>query len=109
MNNAPVPIDAIEFRGLIGNKTWDDITGLEFFHALEKCGWREAHNAHIFLRLRQRGPELGILTPNDFARALRDGSTIPAQNGALQRLCRAPAGDFAVIYREGAFITFVHR
>jgi|GEM_PF-6929477 hypothetical protein len=109
MNTIPVPIDALEFRGLIGNKTWDEITGPEFFTALEKCGWREAHNAHIFLRLCQRGPGLGILTPNDFARALRDGYTIPAGDGALERRCRARGGEFAVIYREGAFITFVHR
>jgi hypothetical protein len=85
MSQTPVPIDAIEFPGLIGNQTWDRITGPEFFDALAKCGWREAHNAHIFLRLCQRGPGLGIHNPNDFARALR------------------PAG------REGAFITFVHR
>jgi hypothetical protein len=36
MNNTPVPADSIEFRGLIGNKTWGNITGPEFFHALEK-------------------------------------------------------------------------
>jgi hypothetical protein len=53
-----VPIEAIEFRGLIGNKTWDQITGPEFLNALARCGWREAHNAHIFLRLCERGPRL---------------------------------------------------
>lgn len=100
-------IDSIEFRGLIGNKAWHEMTGPEFLDALEKNGWREAHNAHIFMRLKQRGPRLGIYTPNDFARALRDGHTLPAERGALQRVCRG--GDFVVIYRGFSFITIVPR
>ncbi len=104
----PVPIGEIEFRGLIGNRPLNEITTNEFMNALKANGWGEAHNAHILMRLRERGPLWGIRTPNDFARALRDGWTAPAAGGAQLRECGN--GQFWVIYREqdNQFITIRH-
>jgi hypothetical protein len=91
-------IDQIEFRGLIGNIRFQAITEAEFRNALGKCGWREAHNGHIYKRLCERGPRFGILTPNDFARALRDGQTRMAGGGGKARVCCQ--GQCWVIFRE---------
>jgi hypothetical protein len=98
-------IDSIKFVGLIGDKAWKEITVNEFLDALAKCGWKEAHNAHIFMRLSERGPGLGIRTPNDFARALRKGTTEDADGGAKARVCAGRK--FQVIFRGNAFITIV--
>ncbi len=58
-------IDDISFVGLIGNRQLESITTNEFMNALARCGWGEAHNAHILMRLRERGIRWGIFTPND--------------------------------------------
>ena len=99
-------IDQIQFTGLIGNKPWAEITVTEFLAALGKNGWREAHNGHIYMRLKERGPGLGIRTPNDFARALKSGSTEDADQGAQARVCSG--GKLRVIFRDQSFITIVH-
>lgn len=103
-----VPIDRITFVGLIGNRRLDQITTNEFMNALAKNGWGEATNAHILQRLRERGSQWGILTPGDFARALRDGHSIPAGEGAVCRECCH--GECWVIYRAetSRFITIRH-
>lgn len=103
-----VPIERIEFVGLIGNRLLTQITTNEFMNALGKLGWGEAPNAHILQRLRERGAAWGIRTPNDFAQALRDGRSVPADQGAMRRECRA--GLFWVIYRAetSRFITIRH-
>ena len=104
----PRTIDQIEFVGLIGNRLLTQITTNEFMNALSKNGWGEAQNAHILMRLRERGPLWGILTPNDFARALRDGTTLPDRDGALRRACCQDR--CWVIYRGdlSRFITIRH-
>jgi hypothetical protein len=99
-------IDQIEFGGQIGNMPFPSITINEFINALAKNGWREAHNAHIYQRLLQRGPVFGLATPNDFARALRDGYSIPSRDGATARVCRG--GAYWVIYRDTELITIRH-
>ncbi len=97
-------IENIKFAGLIGDKPWKEITVNEFMTALAKSGWKEAHNAHIFMRLSEKGPGFGIRTPNDFARALRNGTTEEAKDGAQARVCAG--GKFQVIFRGNCFITF---
>ena len=99
-------IDGIKFVGLIGDKPWKEITVNEFMTALAKSGWKEAHNAHIFRRLSERGSALGIRTPNEFARALRAGTTEEGKDGAKTRVCGG--GKFQVIFRDNCFITFRH-
>ena len=103
---AEVNIDELEFRGLIGNRPLRAITMNEFINALAQNGWREAHNAHIYQRLVERGPQWGINTANDFARALRGGVTQAADGGASRRVCRGNA--FWVIFRGNEFITIRH-
>src|SRR5436190_17356051 len=100
------PIDALEFHGAIGNMPFGAITMNQFINSLNLNGWREAHNAHIYQRLVERGAALGVHTPNDFARALRDGQTLPAGNGASMRACRG--GLFWVIFRDHQLITIRH-
>jgi hypothetical protein len=106
--SAPRPIDQIEFVGLIGNRLLTQVTTNEFMNALAKNGWGEAQNAHILMRLRERGHLWGIRTPDDFARALRDGITVPDRDGALRRVCCH--GQCWVIYRGdlSRFITIRH-
>lgn len=101
-------IENVEFGGLIGNRSLHAITTSEFVNALSKCGWREAHNGHILQKLRKRGLVWRINTLNDFARALRNGYTIPARDGAKARVCGG--GSCWVIFREAerAFITIRH-
>jgi hypothetical protein len=71
--SAPRPIDRIEVVGLIGNRPLPHVTTNDFMNALARNGWGEARNAHILMRLRERGHLWGIRTPNDFARALLYG------------------------------------
>jgi hypothetical protein len=98
-----VSIESIKFVGLIGDRPWKEITVNEFMTALGKNGWKEAHNAHIFMRLSEKGAALGIRTPNEFARALRSGTTEEAKDGAQARVCSG--GKFQVIFRDNCFIT----
>jgi len=98
-----VPIDQIQFTGLIGNQRWEEISVNQFMNKLKENGWDEVPNSHIFQRLKERGPRMGVLTPNDFARALRDGQTLPARDGAQKRVCRG--GDIEIIFREDRMIT----
>jgi hypothetical protein len=95
-------IQKLAFKGLIGNMPWAKITMNEFINALEENGWREAHNGHIYQRLKERGPRLGIKTPNDLARALSKCKPEPADGGAMQCVL----GDASLIYRGNSMITF---
>ncbi len=100
------PIDQLEFPGSIGNMPMPVILMNQFINALAFNGWREAHNAHFYKRLVERGKHFGITTPNDFARMLRNGSTLPARDGASKRVCQG--GVCEVIFNENEFITIRH-
>lgn len=89
----------------MGNKPWKEITMNEFIEALQATGWREAHNGHIYQRLCERGAAFGLKTPNDFARALKGGTTEDAGDGASRRVCR---NDCWVIFRGNNLITIRH-
>lgn len=98
-------IETLWFRGLIGNTEFQDISGPDFMNALGASGWREAHNAHIFSRLCERGAHLGIRTPNDLVRAIGRGTTERQDDGTcLRTICQGRA---VIVYREptGALIT----
>ena len=96
-------IDRIKFRGLIGNREFKDLTVEEFLDALAKCGWREAHNGHIFKALVKRGPPWGIRTPNEFASALRTGTTEDGDRGERRQVCCK--GRCWVIFKGNRLIT----
>ncbi len=100
------PIDQLEFRGAIGNMPFRAVLMNQFVNALSLNGWREAHNGHIYKRLVERGMEFGLNTPDDFARALRDGFTQPAAERAYARVCRG--GLCWVIFKDNEFITIRH-
>jgi hypothetical protein len=77
----------------------------EFIKALRANGWKEGsytREYHFYQRLVERGPKVGIFTPNDLARALRTGYTAPAKNGYSKRICR---NAFTVIFNGNEFIT----
>jgi hypothetical protein len=106
------PISTIRFVGLIGNRPIRMLHGPEFNNALAKVGWREAHNAHILKRLKERGPSIGILTLNDFGRMLRNGADAPNPSGGKRRMLGHITGGGSqpyVVYRDdrlpGLFIT----
>jgi hypothetical protein len=99
-------IQKLVFKGLIGNMPWAKMTVNEFINALEENGWREAHNGHIYQRLKERGPRLGIKTPNDLARALSRSKPEPADAGAMQCVFHASGGDSCLVFRGTSLITF---
>ncbi|HWD91504.1 MAG TPA: hypothetical protein VG938_04060 [Verrucomicrobiae bacterium] len=105
-SDAPKTIDELKFHGAIGNRRFCNITANEFNTALRANGWREAHNGHVYMRLIERGEQLGIFTPNDFARALRNGFTLRAKNEAFGRVCGR--NSWQVIFKGNQFITIVH-
>ena len=63
----------IAFIGLIGNRPLVQLGHQQIRNAFAKIGLREAHNAHFIKRLIERGPQFGICTLNDFARAMNNG------------------------------------
>ncbi|HWY30859.1 MAG TPA: hypothetical protein VNX46_08905 [Candidatus Acidoferrum sp.] len=102
-------IEELEFPGSIGNMAFKSISMNEFINALNKNGWHEGSHTkryHFFHSLVERGTMFGIATPNDLARALRDGYTLPTKNGYLKRVCRG--GACLVIYNGNEFITLCH-
>jgi hypothetical protein len=99
-------IEQLTFPGAIGNMPFRAITMNQFINALKQNGWREAHNAHIYQRLLERGKEFGIHTPNDLASALRYGFTQPADDGASRRVCQG--GACWIIFKDQALITIRH-
>jgi hypothetical protein len=99
-------IQRLVFKGAIGNMPWAKITMNEFINALNENGWREAHNGHIYQRLKERGARLGIKNPNDLARALSRAKPEKAENGAMQCVIYSSGGDSCLVYRGNAMITF---
>ena len=101
----PTEIDAFAFEGNAGSYPFHAVTGNQWDNALHRIGWREAHNAHVLMRLKEkgRGAAFGLFTLQDFARAIKGGYSIPAKNGAFARICCG--GRFSVIYKDREFIT----
>ena len=104
MKIEPTDIDRFAFVGSLGSYTFRDITGGQWDNALRRIGWREAHNGHLLMRLKQqdRGQAFGLYTLDDFAAVIRAGYTAPSGT-ALARICGNRA--FMVIYRACSFIT----
>lgn len=98
-----VAIDRFAFGGNDGSYTVEEITGNQWDNALKRIGWREAHNAHMLKRLKERGASFGVRTLNDLAQALRGGVSEDANSGAMARISKN--GRFRVIYKNNEFIT----
>jgi hypothetical protein len=104
MKNETVEIERFAFVGSIGGYTLQDVTGNQWDNALRRIGWREAHNGHLLMRLKQRdrGEAFGLYTMNDFAAAVRSGYSVPSGTA----MARIPGNRaFMVIYRDHSFIT----
>ena len=98
----------IRFVGLIGNRPLQSLTQQEIRNALAKAGMREAHNAHFVSRLVSRGPQVGIRTLNDFARAFNNGVARPGRAGTIEVILSGNRGTVIISRSRGEFITFLH-
>jgi hypothetical protein len=98
----------IAFVGLIKNRPLVELTQQEIRNAFAKVGLREAHNSHFISRLVERGPQLGIQTLDDFARALNNGvARVGSQAGTIQIVI--PNGRaFIVMNEAGELITLTY-
>jgi hypothetical protein len=86
----------IAFVGLINNRPLVTLTQQEIRNAFAKVGLREAHNSHFISRLIERGPQFGIHTLADLARALNNGvARTGAQAGTIEIVI--PSGRAAVV------------
>lgn len=97
----------IAFIGLIGNRPLAQLGHQQIRNAFAKIGLREAHNAHFIKRLIERGPQFGIRTLNDFARAMNNGvARTGAQKGTTEIVF--PNGRAAaVINASGELVTLL--
>ncbi len=98
----------VAFTGLIKNRALNTLTQQEVRNAFAKVGLREAHNSHFISRLISRGPQFGINTLDDFARALSNGTAQAGrQAGTIEIVL--PNGRAAIVVKEatGDLITFL--
>jgi hypothetical protein len=71
--------------GLIGNQPLSALGQPEIRHAFTKMGMREAHNSKFISQLIQRGPQHGVHTLSDFARAINLGmARLGTQPGTIE-------------------------
>lgn len=97
----------IVFIGLIGNRPLAQLGQQEIRNAFAKIGLREAHNSHFISRLIERGPQFGINTLNDLARALNMGvARAGSQAGTVEMVF--PGGRAAAVVNSvGELVTFL--
>ncbi len=97
----------LSFVGLIARRPLASVTQQEVRNAFAKIGLREAHNSHFISRLIERGPQFGIHSLDDFARAL-NGSVGRAGSQAGTTELLLPNGRAAVVINTaGELITFL--
>ena len=97
----------IAFVGLIKNRPLVELTQQEIRNAFAKVGLREAHNSHFISRLVERGPQLGIQTLDDFARALNNGVARVGRDRTIEIMI--PNGRaFIVMNEAGELITLTY-
>jgi hypothetical protein len=109
-SRAPVTVlrfGRITFVGLINNRPLITLTQQEIRNAFAKVGLREAHNAHFISRLVERGPQFGIHTLDDFARALNYGAArVGGSPGTIEIVL--PNGRAAIVFNTlGELVTFL--
>jgi len=100
-------IGRIAFVGLINNRPLAQLTQQEIRNAFAKIGLREAHNAHFISRLIERGPQFGIHTLDDLARALNNGvARTGVQTGTIEIVFQGEKAA-AVVNAVGELITLL--
>jgi hypothetical protein len=98
--------DRVIFRGLINNRALENLTQQEIRNAFAKVGLREAHNGHFISMLIERGPEFGINSLDDLARAMNRG-TVRSGTTAGTVDIMLPNSTKVVANMDGELITFV--
>ncbi len=97
----------IAFVGLINNRPLASLGQQEIRNAFAKVGLREAHNSHFISRLIARGPNFGISTLDDFARAINNGAARAGRSAGTVEIV-IPNGKAAVVINQlGELITFL--
>jgi hypothetical protein len=97
----------IAFIGLIGNRPLVQLGQQEIRNAFAKIGLREAHNSHFISRLIDRGPQFGINTLNDLARALNMGVARAGTQAGTVEIVFPSGRAAAVINSAGELVTFL--
>ena len=110
--NIKPDISKFDLKGSVTVKPLKTVHGPEFNKCLKQAGWREARNAHILKRLKQRGPSVGINTLADFAREVRQGRTERNKSGGWRRFLNITSNKGKkpfVVFRDdrtpGTFVT----
>ena len=88
------------------------MTDMEIKNLFSSAGLREptgAAKAHFFMRLKERGPDMGLNTPQDVARALRDGRIVPGSKAGLVDLILPGERGVIGMTTEFEFTTIRHR
>lgn len=97
----------IGFVGLIRHRPLAQLTQQEIRNAFAKVGLREAHNSHFISRLIQRGPDFGINTLDDLARALNNGVARAGRQPGTTEIVFPNGRAAAVVNQAGELITFL--
>jgi len=100
-------VGRVAFVGLVGNRLLVHLTQQEVRNAFAKIGLREAHNSHFISRLVARGPQFGVHTLNDFARALNDGVARAGANPGTIEIVFPGGRAAAVLNAAGELVTFL--
>ena len=94
----PIPrLPHVAFVGLIRNRPLGEVTQQELRGAFAKAGLREAHNAHFFSRLVNRGVSLGLKNLADVERALNGGTQRPGKYAGTAMVV-FPGGRVAAVF-----------
>lgn len=97
----------IAFVGLINNRPLAQLTQQEIRNAFTKIGLREAHNSHFISRLIERGPQFGVHTLDDLARALNHGVARAGSQAGTVEIVFPSGRAAAVVNAAGDLVTFL--
>jgi hypothetical protein len=97
----------VAFVGLIRNRPLAQLTQQEIRNAFAQVGLREAHNAHFVSRLVSRGPQFGIHTLDDLARALNNGVARAGSQPGTTEIVFPGGRAAAVLNSAGELVTFL--
>jgi hypothetical protein len=97
----------ISFAGLISNRPLAQLGQQEIRNAFAKIGLREAHNSHFIRRLIERGPQFGIHTLDDLARAINYGVARAGSQAGTVEIVFPGGRAAAVVNAAGELVTFL--
>ncbi|RIK82529.1 MAG: hypothetical protein DCC67_07065 [Planctomycetota bacterium] len=97
----------VAFVGLIAKRPLVQLTHQEIRNAFAKIGLREAHNSHFISRLIARGPQFGVHTLDDLARALNGGVARAGSQPGTVEIVLPNGRAAAVVNAAGELITFL--